>query len=60
MCPACMMTAAILATGATSAGGMIGFLVAKRSRRERQTPRSERDPPNVPSSTAKGISGGVG
>jgi hypothetical protein len=29
MCPACLTTAALLATGATSAGGLIGFLAVK-------------------------------
>jgi hypothetical protein len=33
MCPACMTTAALLATGATSAGGLIGFLAVKLRRR---------------------------
>jgi hypothetical protein len=29
MCPACLTAAAWLATGATSAGGLIGFLAVK-------------------------------
>jgi hypothetical protein len=29
MCPACLTTAALLATGATSAGGLMGFLAVK-------------------------------
>lgn len=46
MCPACMTTAALLATGATSAGGLIGLFAVKLRKRERVDPaaknRSER------------------
>lgn len=35
MCPACMTTAAILATGATSAGGLVGVFAVKLRKRER-------------------------
>ncbi len=35
MCPACMTTAVLLATGATSAGGLIGFFAVKLRNRER-------------------------
>ncbi len=39
MCPACMTTAAILATGATSAGGLVGVFAVKLRERARRSPK---------------------
>jgi hypothetical protein len=33
MCPACLTTAAFVATGATSAGGLLTFVIRKLRRR---------------------------
>jgi hypothetical protein len=38
MCPACMTSAVLLATGATSAGGLIGLFAVKLRNRERRQP----------------------
>ena len=53
MCPACMTTAAILATGATSAGGLVGVFAVKLRKRERE--RARRSPKlRVPREPTKG------
>ncbi len=39
MCPACMTSAVSLATGATSAGGLIGLFAVKLRNRERRPTR---------------------
>lgn len=46
MCPACMTTAALIATGATSAGGLIGVLAVKlRPRGSGSTVEKTAEPP---------------
>jgi hypothetical protein len=42
MCPACMTTAALIATGATSAGGLLGIVAVKLRARVRHPARQDR------------------
>ena len=48
MCPACMTTAAILAAGATSAGGLIGVIGVKLRDRRRTPLAPKRRAPREP------------